>query len=104
MREWLRLGALVSSAMLVGGAAWAANGPAQVGGTLVCNAATAAGRPACSAALPVARPAAPTCPAPSEATAVACENENPGDPRTDWLVQGAGDPFIQGFATQMSVD
>ena len=35
---------------------------------------------------------------------VACENTLPGDPQSDWEVNGAGDPSIQGFATSMSVD
>ena len=34
---------------------------------------------------------------------IACENTLPGDPPSDWQVNGAGDPSIQGFATQMSV-
>ena len=32
-------------------------------------------------------------------TQVACENQLPGDPTSDWFVNGAGDPSIQGFAT-----
>ena len=35
---------------------------------------------------------------------VACENPLPGDPASDWQVQGVGDPTIQGFATSMSVE
>ena len=35
---------------------------------------------------------------------VACENALPGDPPSDWQVQGAGDPTIQGYATSMSVN
>ena len=35
---------------------------------------------------------------------VACENALPGDPASDWQVQGVGDPTIQGFATSMSVN
>jgi N,N-dimethylformamidase beta subunit-like protein/uncharacterized protein DUF4082/fibronectin type III domain protein/Big-like domain-containing protein len=38
------------------------------------------------------------------ANPVACENALPGDPLSDWEVQGAGDPTIQGFATSMSVN
>jgi hypothetical protein len=34
---------------------------------------------------------------------IACENTLPGDPPSDWQVNGAGDPLIQGFATHMSV-
>ncbi|MCU1464978.1 MAG: hypothetical protein JWM72_906, partial [Actinomycetia bacterium] len=37
-------------------------------------------------------------------TRVACENQLPGDPTSDWFVNGAGDPSIQGFATSMSVN
>ncbi len=35
---------------------------------------------------------------------VACENTLPGDPPSDWNVQGAGDPTIQGYATSFSVN
>jgi hypothetical protein len=35
--------------------------------------------------------------------AIACENQNPGNPASDWDVSGAGDLSIQGFATSMSV-
>src|SRR5690349_4860384 len=35
---------------------------------------------------------------------VACENTKPGDPPSDWQVNGVGDPSIQGFATSMSVN
>ncbi len=38
------------------------------------------------------------------ANPVSCENQLPGDPPSDWEVQGVGDPTIQGFATSMSVD
>ena len=30
---------------------------------------------------------------------VACENSKPGDPASDWQVNGIGDSTIQGFAT-----
>src|SRR5579859_7423444 len=36
--------------------------------------------------------------------AVTCENRNAGTPETDWDVSGAGDPSIQGYATDISVD
>ena len=47
--------------------------------------------------------------APSRALAacgnpVACENQLPGDPPSDWQVNGIGDSTIQGYATQMSVN
>ena len=35
---------------------------------------------------------------------VACENSKPGVPLTDWRTIGNGDPTIQGYATQMSVN
>src|SRR6266487_131046 len=35
---------------------------------------------------------------------VACENTNPGTPSSVWDVSGAGDPTIQGFATDISVN
>ena len=38
------------------------------------------------------------------ANPVACENQQPGDPPSDWQVAGAGDPTIQGYATSMSVN
>lgn len=36
--------------------------------------------------------------------AIACENEKPGTPASEWDIDGAGDVSIQGFAMQMSVD
>src|SRR5215207_2083312 len=41
---------------------------------------------------------------PPVVNAVACENTLPGTPRSNWQVDGAGDPSIQGFATSMSVN
>jgi hypothetical protein len=38
------------------------------------------------------------------ANPVACENALPGDPQSDWQVQGVGDPTIQGYATSMSAN
>jgi Domain of unknown function (DUF4082)/Bacterial Ig-like domain/Bacterial Ig domain len=35
---------------------------------------------------------------------VACENTLPGDPESDWQINGSGDQSIQGFATDMSVN
>ena len=35
---------------------------------------------------------------------VACENTKAGTPANQWWVEGSGDPTIQGFATQMSVN
>ena len=47
--------------------------------------------------------------APSRALAacgnpVACENQLPGDPPSDWQANGIGDSTIQGYATQFSVN
>ena len=36
--------------------------------------------------------------------AIVCENSKPGNPPSEWDVSGAGDPSIQGFATDISVD
>ena len=49
--------------------------------------------------LVTARPAAAAC-----ANTIACENQLPGDPASDWQVNGIGDSTIQGFATSMSVN
>jgi hypothetical protein len=35
---------------------------------------------------------------------VACENTKPGNPASEWDISGSGDPTIQGFATDISVD
>ena len=39
----------------------------------------------------------------SVANPIIRENAHPGSPRTEWDVNGAGDPDIQGFATKFSV-
>ena len=36
--------------------------------------------------------------------AIVCENQLPGTPKSEWDVSGAGDPTIQGFVTQISVN
>jgi N,N-dimethylformamidase beta subunit-like, C-terminal/Domain of unknown function (DUF4082)/Bacterial Ig-like domain/Bacterial Ig domain/Purple acid Phosphatase, N-terminal domain len=36
--------------------------------------------------------------------AIACENSKPGNPPSEWDVNGSGDSNIQGFATDISVD
>ena len=41
---------------------------------------------------------------PPVVSVIACENSLPGDPASDWQVNGEGDPTIQGFATSMSVN
>ncbi len=38
------------------------------------------------------------------ANEIVCENSKPGNPPSEWDVSGEGDPGIQGFATQISVD
>ncbi len=35
---------------------------------------------------------------------IACENSKQGDPESEWDVSGAGNPDMQGFATDISVD
>src|SRR5690349_837620 len=35
---------------------------------------------------------------------IVLENQKPGSPPSEWDVSGAGDPSIQGFATEMSVN
>lgn len=47
------------------------------------------------------RRAVPACTSPS---AIVCENRRPGTPQRVWDVKGSGDPTIQGFTTDMSVD
>ncbi len=42
--------------------------------------------------------------APPVTNQVACENTKPGDPPSDWQINGVGDSSIQGFATSMSVN
>ena len=42
-----------------------------------------------------------TCPAGNE---IACENQKPGNPESEWQITGDGDSSIQGFATHISVD
>lgn len=49
---------------------------------------------------PVSRRAS-SCTSPS---AIVCENRLPGTPQRVWDVKGSGDPTIQGFTTDMSVD
>ena len=35
---------------------------------------------------------------------IVCENSKPGNPSTEWEIGGAGNPSIQGFATEISVN
>jgi hypothetical protein len=35
---------------------------------------------------------------------IVCENSKPGTPESEWGMVGAGDPSIQGFATDISVN
>jgi hypothetical protein len=41
---------------------------------------------------------------PPVTSVIACENTQPGTPSTDWGIVGSGDPSIQGFATDISVN
>ena len=41
---------------------------------------------------------------PPVTSVIACENSQPGDPPSDWQVNGSGDSSIQGFATSMSAN
>jgi hypothetical protein len=54
-------------------------------------------------ARPAAVQAANPC-GPPVVNPVACENTLPGNPSTDWDVSGSGDPSIQGFSTDISVN
>src|SRR3982751_1793564 len=40
----------------------------------------------------------------AQANAIVTENSLPGSPQSEWDVQGAGDPTLQGFATDISVN
>jgi hypothetical protein len=40
----------------------------------------------------------------STPNAIVCENSQPGNPQSDWDIIGAGDPTIQGFATDISLN
>ena len=53
------------------------------------------------ALLPQAAVAGPCDPPANE---IACENSKAGTPPSEWDVNGAGNPTIQGFSTQISVD
>ena len=48
--------------------------------------------------------AAPADPCAAPANKIVAENCKPGNPREEWDVYGSGDPDIQGFATDMSVN
>lgn len=52
--------------------------------------------------LPQALAAQTPCPA-SGSGRIVCENRREGTPQVEWDVDGAGDPTIQGFSTQISV-
>jgi len=41
---------------------------------------------------------------PPVANPIACENSKTGNPSSEWDILGAGDPTIQGFATEISVN
>ena len=52
----------------------------------------------------VAPPATANAAAACAGNEIVCENELPGNPASEWDIDGAGDASIQGFATQMSVN
>lgn len=41
---------------------------------------------------------------PAMANDIVCENSKPGNQSSDWQISGSGDPSIQGFATDISVN
>jgi hypothetical protein len=41
---------------------------------------------------------------PPIANPIACENTKPGNPASEWQISSAGDPSIQGFTTEISVN
>jgi hypothetical protein len=51
-----------------------------------------------------ARPAAAQSPCGASVNVIACENQKAGDPAVQWDVVGAGEPTLQGFATDISVN
>ncbi|WP_396230903.1 hypothetical protein, partial [Frankia sp. EI5c] len=51
--------------------------------------------------LPAAQAAGPCDP---PVNPIVCENSLPGSPPSEWRLSGAGDPSIQGFGTQISVN
>ena len=51
---------------------------------------------------PATRPGVNPCTAPPNK--IVAENCKPGNPRTEWDINADGDPSIQGFATEMSVN
>jgi hypothetical protein len=53
---------------------------------------------------PAAGPAMAAPCDPPVTSEIVCENSKPGSPWSEWDVSGAGDPEIQGFATDISVD
>jgi hypothetical protein len=62
---------------------------------------------AIAAGLPVLTPAPAAAAGPCDApvtSPIACENSLPGNPGSEWDVNGAGDLTIQGFATDFSVN
>ena len=53
---------------------------------------------------PGMRAQAPPDPCGAGGNPIACENSHVGNPQSEWDVAGGGDPSIQGFATDISVD
>ena len=66
--------------------------------------ALAALAPAAAQGRRAATPVPPKDPCAAPANAVIAENCKPGNPETEWDINAAGDPSIQGFAINMSVN
>src|SRR5262245_29361990 len=72
-------------------------------GYFVGRAARLAGLSVCAAVLAIYAVAS-TAKAQCGPNPIVCENALPGSPASEWDVAGAGDPSIQGFATDISVN
>lgn len=57
-----------------------------------------------AAFVPAVSATAETNPCTTGGNPIVCENSKPGSPPSVWDISGAGDPDIQGFATDISVD
>ena len=58
----------------------------------------------CALQVPVTKAQQPDPCAPPNGNPIVCENQLAGNPASEWDVAGAGDPTIQGFATDISVN
>jgi hypothetical protein len=88
-----------SRALSLGGETRKPRGPFL---SLICCAITAA---VCSLVTPLANAQTFGC-SPAKANDIVCENSKPGNPSSEWDIStgDAGDPTIQGFATDISVN